>query len=198
MKFSILIPAHNSEKYIRKALNSVKAQTFKDYELLVACDACTDKTAEIARKYTDKVFEVDYANEGPTRNFLLDHATGDWILWIDDDDWWMHEYVLEELSKRLTDSIDVLCFSFIFKGRGYAHPRSTGNPWPAVWTKCWRRSFIGSTRFGTEFPADWQFHRKMMQKNGRIQNADILVCYYNYLRAGSQSWEEKQGIRHFS
>ncbi len=90
-KFSIIIPAHNSAKFIKKALDSVKIQTFKDYELIVVCDACTDKTAEIARKYTDKVIKVDFTNEGRTRNVGLDAAVGDWILWIDDDDWWMHE-----------------------------------------------------------------------------------------------------------
>lgn len=184
-KFSIIIPAHNSAKFIKKALDSVKIQTFKDYELIVVCDACTDKTAEIARKYTDKVIKVDFANEGRTRNVGLDAAVGDWILWIDDDDWWMHEYVLEELDKALGDE-DVLCFGFIWKHKGYMPP----GDWIAVWNKCWRRSFIGDERFGEEFPPDKDWHFRMMAKPKKMRNLDKLMYYYDYLRKGSQTCEK--------
>ena len=64
MKFSIIIPAHNEEKHIRKALESIKQQSFKDYEVLVICDACTDNTKQIALEYTDKVWEVNCRKSG--------------------------------------------------------------------------------------------------------------------------------------
>ena len=51
MKFSIIIPAYNSAGYIRKALDSVKAQSCKDYELIVVCDSCGDDTEQIAKEY---------------------------------------------------------------------------------------------------------------------------------------------------
>ena len=91
MKFSIIMPAHNAAGFFKKALDSIEMQTYKDYELIVVCDACEDNTEEIARSYNAKVYSVDYKNEGPTRNFGLDKASGEWILWIDDDDWWLHE-----------------------------------------------------------------------------------------------------------
>ena len=47
--FSVIIPAHNSAEYIRKGLDSIKEQSFTDYELIVVCDACTDKTVHVAR-----------------------------------------------------------------------------------------------------------------------------------------------------
>lgn len=50
MRFSIIIPAHEAENRIRVALDSIKQQTFKDYELIVVCDACTDRTEEIAKE----------------------------------------------------------------------------------------------------------------------------------------------------
>lgn len=196
-KFSIIIPAHNSALFIRKALDSVRIQTFKDYELIVVCDACDDDTESIAREYTDKVIPVNFHNEGRTRNVGLDNATGEWVLWIDDDDWWMHEYVLAQLNSALTDEMDVLCFSFIFKHRGYASPRgNNGDRWIAVWTKCWRRSFIGSTRFEVEFPCDVGWYTKMMLKRPRIADFDRLMYYYNYLREGSASYQvEVEGKR---
>lgn len=180
MKFSIIIPAHNAAKFIRKALDSVKIQTYKDYELIVVCDACEDNTADIAREYTDKVIEVDYASEGRTRNDGLDAARGDWILWIDDDDWWMHEYVLETLAEYLTNE-DTLSFAFIWKGRGYA----PANDHIAVWTRCWRRSWVGITRFPDWWPADYGFYQEVMKKQGVHRRVDILMYYYNFMREGS-------------
>ena len=51
MRFSVIIPAHNAAGHIRKALDSVRSQTFRDYELIVVCDSCTDDTQEIAEEY---------------------------------------------------------------------------------------------------------------------------------------------------
>ena len=194
-RFSVIIPAHNAGAYIRKGLDSIRAQSYKDYELIVVCDACSDDTEAIAREYTDKVYPVPFGNEGMARNHGLDQATGDWILWMDDDDWWLHEYAFEQLSEQVPDAIDVLAFSFIFQHRGYASPRGNrGNRWIAVWSKCWRRSFIGNTRFGTEHLSDVSWNNRMMAKNPRIRDWDMPLYYYNYLRPGSQSWKIKEGI----
>ena len=182
MKFSILIPVHNAAGFVRKALDSVKCQTFKDYELIVACDACDDNSAEIAREYTDQVYEVDFANEGKTRNFLMSHASGNWILWIDDDDWWMHEYVLQILADNLRNE-DTLSFSFIWKGNGY----QPASDFIAVWTRCWKRSFATSVKFPDWFPADWGYRQEWDKKGGVHKRIDRLMYYYNYMRPGSQT-----------
>ena len=55
MKFTVIVPAHNEEKNISKCLDSIYNQTFKDFECVVIADACTDRTAEIARGYGAKV-----------------------------------------------------------------------------------------------------------------------------------------------
>ena len=84
MKFSVIIPAHNSAGHIRNALDSIAEQTFTDYELIVVCDSCTDNTADVAREYADIVEEVEYHADGPTRNRGIELATGDWVLFMDD------------------------------------------------------------------------------------------------------------------
>ena len=184
-KFSIIFPAHNSAAFMRKGLDSIRSQTFTDYELIVVCDACDDNSADIASEYTDKVFIVDYHNAGLTRSHGLDQAAGEWVLFMDDDDWWLHEYVMEQLAGHLGDE-DLLCFSFIWKGIGYAAPiRENRLFWPAVWNKCWRRSAIGSTRFPAEYPDDLLFHNAMMQKALFIKVWDMPMYYYNYMRPGS-------------
>ena len=198
MKFSIIIPAHNSAAYIRKALASVRSQQFKDYELIVICDACTDNTEEIAREYGAIIEAVNFGCDGPARSRGLDLASGEWILFMDDDDWWLHEYVLWQLDKKLrehNDAMDVLCFSFIFKGWGYAAPNGNrGNHFCAVWNKCWKRYSIGSTRF-PNIPccSDLHFHQAMFAKGLQIIDWDMPMYYYNFMRPGSISWKQKNG-----
>lgn len=194
-KFSIILPVHNAADFMRKALDSIQAQTFKDYELIVICDACTDNSAEIAREYTDQVLEVNYGCSGPPRTEGLDVATGEWILFMDDDDWWLHEFVLQILSEELGDE-DVLCFGFIWKWVGYTKPlRPGGIYWPAVWSKCWRRSAIGQTRFTAEYPDDLIFHNKMFGKLLKIKCWDMPLYYYNYWRPGSVSCLNEPDLR---
>lgn len=194
-KFSVIMPAHNASEYIRKGLDSVRNQTFEDYELIVICDDCEDDTADIAREYTDKVIEVSFRNPGPTRSAGLDAATGEWILFMDDDDWWLHEYAFEQIDRHVSDC-DLLCFGFIWKGRGYTSPnRSGGYYWPAVWNKCWKRSIIGSTRFPETYPDDLLFHNEMMTKLMRIKTWEMPLYYYNYWREGSISCQREPDLR---
>ena len=194
MRFSVIIPAYNAEGHIRKALDSVKSQTFKDYECIVVCDSCTDNTLNIAKSYRFRTAEVDYHNDGLTRSKGLDMARGEYVLFMDDDDWWLHEYVLDQLDRKLRGE-DILCFSFIFKGQGYASPRSMGGEhWIAVWNKCWRRAFIGDTRFpNVEAVSDWFFHQEMFNKHPRVEDWDMPMYYYNFLRRGSISDKRQRG-----
>ena len=66
--FSVIIPAHNSQAYIRKGLESIRQQRFTDYELIIVCDACTDDTELVAKAYTDKVIVTEYGLDGMARN----------------------------------------------------------------------------------------------------------------------------------
>lgn len=198
MRFSIVIPAHNAENHIRKCLDSIKQQTFTDYELIVICDNCTDQTQAIAQEYGAYTERVGFGRDGLTRNEGLGRATGQYVLFLDDDDWWLHEYVLEQIDEKLreTYSPDVLCFSFIFKGWKYATPLGNrGNHWTAVWNKCWRREFVKDCRFSNEWSvSDVTFHKQVFAKNPRVVDWDMPMYYYNYLRPGSISEMDKHTI----
>ena len=105
--FSVIVPAHNAEDRMRKGLDTIRGQTFRDFELIIVCDDCQDMTAEIAREYTDKVIEVDFGRTGLARNAGLDNAAGEWVLWADDDDWYLpgaFGRIAEELEKQQEDS----------------------------------------------------------------------------------------------
>lgn len=196
MKFSVIIPAHNAENHIRKGLDSIAQQTFKDYELIVICDNCEDNTESIAKQYGAITKNVNFGRDGLTRNVGLDMAQGEWILFMDDDDWWLHEFVFQQINNKLSDNIDLLAFSFIFKGWQYATPLGNlGKHWYAPWSKCYRRSFINGCKFSDEWSiSDVTFYNEVMARCPRILDWDMPMYYYNYLREGSISQIDGHGI----
>lgn len=188
MRFSIIIPAHNSASFIQQCLSSIKVQTFDDYEMIVICDNCEDNTAEIAKSYGAIVKEVNVRNDGLSRNAGLNIAQGDYILFLDHDDWWINEDVLQIINDNIKD-YDILAFGFHWRGIGDQSPRSSdGRLYPHVWNKCWRRAFIQNIRFPNTFPeSDRYFHELAMGHLPEMKEIDDILYYYNYLRGGSIS-----------
>lgn len=193
MRFSIIIPVYNAENCIEKTLESIKQQTFTDYEIIAVLDSCTDNSEEIVRRYTDKVYKVNYGHSGYTRNKGMDVAQGEYILFMDDDDWFLHEYVLEILDKKLyEESPDILFFSFIFKGVKYHNPEH-GEYLPAYWNKAWKRTFVQHLRVNGQdtYESDVEFQNTALAQNPKIVEWNMPLYYYNYMRKGSMS--DKRG-----
>ena len=88
---SVIIPVYNGEKYIEEALESVLAQTFRDFEVIVINDGSTDTTEERLAKYQDRIVYVRQENRGlaATRGRGLELAKGEWIAFLDADDVWL-------------------------------------------------------------------------------------------------------------
>ena len=191
MRFSVIIPAHNSEGFISKGLESIRNQSFQNFELIVVCDRCTDRTKEIAESYGAKTLEVNFGRDGLTRNAGLDIAQGEYICFMDDDDFLLHEFVYEEMNRKLKQENDpeLLCCSFIWKGIGYTRPiAKNGELLPNVWSKAWRRDFVNTTRFTDVYSiSDYYFCKEMEKKPHRTVIFDFPIIYYNYLRPGSIS-----------
>lgn len=82
---SIIIPAHNEEKYIRAGLESIRQQKYREYEIIVVCDACSDKTAIITKKWTKKVYIITKNNVSAARNYGAKKAIGDILIFLDAD-----------------------------------------------------------------------------------------------------------------
>lgn len=205
--FSVIVPTYNAEDRIRKCLWSVYNQTFTDYELIIVCDSCTDSTEQIARKFcrelnvkiphNHRVLMSDEHHDGMTRNIGLDSAHGKYILFADDDDWFLHEYAFQMAHDAILPDTDVLAFGFIWKGKGYATPERhyDGNVtayYPAVWNKAYRRDFIADLRFkpiqntlNEATDKDWT--NRLLIQNPNITVLDQPLYYYRYLRPGSQT-----------
>lgn len=190
IRFSIIIPTHNAEGHIRRTLESIKSQTFKNYEIIVICDGCTDRTEDIAREYTDKVYNVNYRHTGYTRDVGMREAQGEYVLFTDDDDWWLHEFAFEKLDKKLTEqNPDMLYFSFIYKGYNYINPEG-GQYLPAFWNKVWKRQFlqgINCPYSENTYMADVEFQDLALSKEPKIVEWNMPLYYYNYLRPGSMT-----------
>ena len=114
MKFSVIIPLYNKAPYIRKALESVLAQTYADYELIIVDDGSTDGSAEIAEAILQDPASrliassphrlIRQANSGVSaaRNNGVAQASGEYIAFLDADDWWEPTY-LERMAQLIED-----------------------------------------------------------------------------------------------
>lgn len=202
MMFSMILPVHNAAAYMGNALESIRRQSWKDYELIILCDACEDDSERIAREYAAtwpegpdvRVENVDYHCAGLTRNRGLELAQGDWVLFMDDDDWLLHEYVFAQLASMAgAHDEDILACGFIWKGVGVYSP-SAKDFNAAVWNKAWRRAFIGDTRFSDrKYGDDADFTNAILAKKPIIRFWDMPIYYYNYLREGSLTEKLQKG-----
>lgn len=117
MKFSIIIPVYNVEKYISKCLESVLSQSYENYEVILVNDGSTDGSYEIIEQYEkrdDRISCHSKENGGlsDARNYGLQFVTGDYILFLDSDDYW-ESGLLEQINTSLEDGqADMLRFSF--------------------------------------------------------------------------------------
>ena len=100
-KFSIIIPVYNVEEYVKKCLDSVFSQSFNDFEVIVVNDGSTDNSLEIVKDYNVKILNQKNKGLSEARNNGLKMATGEYILFLDSDD-----YICKDLLKNLNDSVD--------------------------------------------------------------------------------------------
>ncbi len=115
---SIIVPVYNVEPYLRKCLNSIVNQTFRDLEILIVDDGSTDGSGEICDEYRKdkrvKVFHTDNRGLSCARNLGLDNAKGDWIGFVDSDDWIepdMYEALIDKAVETEADVVE--CGMFI-------------------------------------------------------------------------------------
>jgi len=98
-KVSVVIPAYNAERHIRETLDSVLAQTYRDFEVVVVDDGSTDRTREIVGSYGGPVRCIAQANAGPSaaRNRGVREARGEFVAFVDSDDLWLREKLAEQV-----------------------------------------------------------------------------------------------------
>lgn len=115
--FSIIIPAYNSEHYLEECLESVMSQTFTNFEVIIINDGSSDSTEEICRRFALNYANLRYftqENKGPlaARKNGLSSASGEYVLWLDSDDY-LNKSALEILYKYiLIYNSDMIVFRY--------------------------------------------------------------------------------------
>lgn len=198
MTFSVIIPAYNASRYIARCIKSVKAQAFTDFECIVVNDGSTDDTLAQCRSLVadDARFVlVDIPNGGVSnaRNQGLERARGEYVLFVDADDW-VEPTWLQELSQQC-DGVDVVQFDYYEVGvdtKQEIHIDSdlamiVRGDGAVVWKRAYRRGLVSDLRFDTTVKAgeDYLFSTQVFLRCQSYRHIDN--CLYNYFVSNEQS-----------
>ena len=100
-KVSVIVPVYNVERYLEQCVNSILRQTLQDLEILLVNDASTDGSLALARRFESdprvRVIDKPHGGLGDTRNWGAREATGEYLAFVDSDDW-LEEDAFEHLA----------------------------------------------------------------------------------------------------
>ena len=206
-KLSILIPAYNVECWLSRCLDSILSQICEGIEIIIVDDGSTDKTLQCAREFAEKwscieVFTKKNEGVGAARNFLLDKARGEFIWFVDSDDY-IVEGCLSLLLNELSETLDLLSVSYNevnlnpFEGTGleFIKKRLING---YLWSKIIRRKIINDAniRFDSErcSQEDWFFLMHVYPHLNYVKQ--ITLKAYSYCDDNEQSVMRGLGMEH--
>lgn len=190
-KLSILIPAYNVERWLPRCLNSILSQVEDDIEIVIVDDGSTDTTLQCANEFAEKwndirVFSKHNEGVGAARNYLLDKACGEFIWFVDSDDY-IAEGALRHIFSELNSTIDLLSVSYNggvftpFEGNATEYIQK-GYINGYLWTKIIRRSVIEDAhiRFDPQrySQEDWFFLMQVYPLLGNIKQITLQAYVY--------------------
>ena len=209
-KASVIVPVYKVEEYLEKCVQSILAQTERDFELILVDDGSPDRCGALCDSLaqTDprvRVIHQENQGLGGARNTGIREARGDWLLLVDSDDWIEPKILEKAMEAGLREEADLVMFAFrtvdeqgrelgVFRedmpkerGIGLQEHKEALLTAPCAWNKLYRRSFFQGT--GLAYPPrvwyeDLRTTPKLMAKAGRMVFLDGVG--YNYLqRQGS-------------
>lgn len=219
---SIIIPVYNVEEYVEKCVKTVCAQTYENLEILIVDDGATDNSGKICDELaqTDeriRVFHTENHGLGAARNFGLDNARGEFVGFVDSDDWIdedMYEFLYRQiaetgsdiaicshftekpnqtkLSKFLTEKTEIFTRDEILVL--LMEDKKINN---YAWNKLYRRSLFEDLRFPDGLYEDIQFTFKLFYKSEKI-SAFLQPKYHYRQREGSIVSKKLSWKNHYS
>ena len=194
MKVSVIVPVYNVEEYLPRCLNSLLNQTFQDYEIICVNDCSPDDSARILSR-----FEADYpsrlrvlTNEhnlglGKTRERALDEAKGEYVLFVDSDDYVKPDYIESYVNGLGDANYDIVVAGYIrdIDGKKIVHKVSdsvwSSTTYAIACAKLFRKSFI--TEHDLSFTSvscgeDIYFSLSAYYYNARVKVIDYAGYYY--------------------
>lgn len=215
-KISIIIPVYNVDKYLSRCLDSVIAQTYKNFEAICVNDGSTDNSLSILNKYAKKdsrIKIITQQNKGPseTRNTGLKKAIGEYICFIDSDDF-VHSQYLEILLKNANKNTISKCFFLnfsnntnienfkitdikknIFQANTYYEKTKDINL--TAWGKLYHKEIISDIYFNNKcfFSEDVLFNADVL--TSKINIAELSVPLYYYFQNPLSLIHKKSSIK---
>lgn len=211
IKFSIIIPVYNTAKYLEKCLNSIFKQKFSSFEVICIDDGSNDNSIEIIKKYNNVLLlKQNNSGSGYARNEGLKIAKGEYVLFIDSDDWVNIDY-LNKINNSLKNNPDVLIFGaltydgdILRKGnysvnkipKKYLNKTFNKNDFkkdifkfpPTAWTKAYKKEFLikNNIKFqNIKIGQDQIFFIKSMLLADKINILNENIYCYQKKRKGS-------------
>ena len=213
-KVSIIVPVYNVENYIDKCLETLTNQTLQDIEIIIVNDGSQDKSAEIIEKYVTqnsgkiKYYEKKNGGLSSARNYGLGYATGEYVAFLDSDDY-VEKNMYEEMYKLAKkENADMVECDFIWewkfgkkvfdKRRDYKVKKEMmKKPRVVAWNKIYKRDIINKTK--TRFPEgliyeDIEFFYKLLPYLNKISYINKYFVHYTQREDSiSNSQTEKTG-----
>lgn len=206
---SVIVPVYNTQAYLQDCLESLQRQSFTDFEALVIDDGSRDSSGDICDHFARKdqrfrVFHLENGGVSNARNVALDHARGDYIAFLDSDDW-MEPDMLEILFSMVDGSgrDAAICDAFNVDGKVRIKARLSGNL-PnhmegkeinrvflglsgTLWNKLLGRACIGDTRFCKElhYGEDICFLQDISGRISTLHATDKPLYNYRRMREGN-------------
>ena len=198
MKLSIIVPVYNVEKFLNKCLDSLVGQTMEDYEIILVDDGSKDASGRICDDYAERypelvrVLHIDNGGQGRARNFGIETARGEYLGFVDSDDW-VETDMYPKLCQRADETgADVVVCDFMAEfddGRREYMKACMQEHWlssaGSSCNKIFRRSRVGEVRFpGGLWYEDFYFSAMLLLKSARTEFIEEPLYIY---RRGQES-----------
>lgn len=217
---SVLVPMFNVEKYVHKCISSIIGQTYKNLEIVLLDDSSKDNTYKIAEEFAKNdsriklIQKVNEANISKTRNFLLEHITADYFVFVDSDDIIEPNYVEKLYNTMILTGADIVCCQFAVQKFYMPLLNRSQSKYTnyyddeiipqmilneninfVVWNKIYKKSLLQKSKFPTsvKFGEDLIFLIDYLKKCNSLVTIDDKLYHY-ILRNGSeihQKYSEK-------
>lgn len=188
LKISIIIPIYNAEKYLKRCVNSINMQSFSNYEMILVNDGSIDNSATICDEFAKydnriRVFHKENGGVSSARNWGLDKAIGEYIMFVDSDDYMLPGMLEVMVSTLKAKSADLVVCGTTETGGGYWRPIADVDYsinqlkenfvsllhtelLSPPWNKIYKKEIIGSNRFCEDisFGEDLLFNIQYLEK----------------------------------